>query len=70
MDVLVSSGDKKIPGQVVAQAHTPSSYLVDIPLGQFRSNRHHLIAIPDHQSSDLDQDDGTRATDVMGLNVT
>eukprot|EP00731_Ephydatia_muelleri_P010292 Em0005g878a len=29
MDVWVSSGDRKIPGQVVAPSHTPSSYLVD-----------------------------------------
>ena len=63
MDVWVSSGDRKIPGQVVAPSHTPSSYLVDTPLGQLRRNPHHLtcIAIP-NQSSDLDQDDGTRGT--------
>ena len=61
MDVWVSSGDRKIPGQVVAPSHTPSSYLVGTPLGQLRRNRHHLIAIR-NQSSDLDQDDGTRGT--------
>ena len=61
MDVWVSSGDRKIPGQVVAPSHTPSSYLVDTPLGQLRRNRHHLIAIR-NQSSDLNQDDGTGGT--------
>ena len=56
----MSSGDKKIPGQVVAPSHTPSLYLVDTPLGQLK-NGHHLILIP-HRSSDFDQDDGTRGT--------
>ena len=54
MDVWMSSGDRKIPGQVVAPSHKPSSYLVDTPLGQLRRNRHHLIAVP-NQSSELDQ---------------
>ena len=51
MDVWVSSGDRKIPGQVV----TPYIHPVDTPLGQLRRNRNHLtcIAIPNQSQTSI-----------------
>lgn len=55
-DVWVNTDGQRTPGQVVARADTPRSYLVETPQGQLRRNRAHLSVMPDGRQSSSNTD--------------
>jgi transposase InsO family protein len=66
--VWVTTDGKRIPGQVVAHAEEPRSYLVETSGGVLRRNRHHLNPVPeDYSNPDSEplhtQDQDNSATD-------
>ena len=52
--VVVKTGDQTVPCSVVSPAQTPRSYLIDMPSGQVRRNRSHLLPIKGNSSSESD----------------